>query len=240
MNERRRGIAVLLAALLGAAATARLGVWQLDRAAQKTALQSVLDSRRALPLLPPADLARADAAAAAQLHRRIEVDGRWLPGHTVFLDNRQVDGRPGFVVVTPLLLADGSALVVQRGWLPRNFVDRSRVQAPPLPDGPVRVAGRIAPPPARLYEFEGAPAGPIRQNLDMAAYAAELSRPLRPVSVQQEDGPSTPADTLVRRWPQPATGVARHYGYAFQWFALASLITGLYVWFQLIRPARRR
>ena len=37
----------------------------------------------------------------------------------------------------------------------------------------------------------------------------------------------------------PAADVHKHYGYAFQWFALCALIVGLYVWFQLIRPRRR-
>ena len=49
-----------------------------------------------------------------------------------------------------------------------------------------------------------------------------------------------PDDGLARDWPAPATGVETHHGYAFQWFALSALITGLYVWFQLIRPRRRQ
>ena len=42
------------------------------------------------------------------------------------------------------------------------------------------------------------------------------------------------------QWPEPAADVQKHYGYAFQWFALCALILGLYVWFQLIRPRRAR
>jgi surfeit locus 1 family protein len=90
-----------------------------------------------------------------------------------------------------------------------------------------------------LYDFGGAASGAIRQNLDLAGYAAEVGRPLRPLSVVQEDGPLTPADGLAREWPRPAADVQKHHGYAFQWFALATLILGLYVWFQLIRPRRR-
>jgi len=57
--------------------------------------------------------------------------------------------------------------------------------------------------------------------------------------VVQEDGPLTLADGLVRQWPQSAAGVHKHYGYAFQWFALATLILGLYAWFRIPRPHRR-
>ena len=241
-----RNAVVLLAAIASAALTARLGVWQLDRAAQKTALQQALEQQRALPLLPQAELAREPAEVPAQLHRVVRLQGRWLPMRTVYLENRQMKGQPGFYAVTPLQLGDGSAVLVQRGWVPRDLLDRTRVVAPPPPEGVVQVFGRIAPGPARLYEFEGAASGAIRQNLDVPSYARETGLALRPLAVVQENdaaaaSPASPiADGLLRQWPQPATGVEKHHGYAFQWFALCALIIGLYVWFQLIRPARGR
>ena len=228
---------VLLAALVGVALTARLGVWQLDRAAQKNALQAALDERRALPALATGSLARDAAEAALQHHRRIVLPGRWLAEATVYLENRQMQGRPGFFVVTPLLLDDGTAVLVQRGWQPRDLIDRTKVVTPPTPAEPVEVAGRIAPPPARLYEFDGVDTGPLRQNLDLDAFGREWRLKLRPLSVLQEAG-TPPPDGLLRDWLPPATGVHKHYGYAFQWFALSALILGLYVWFQLIRPRR--
>ena len=102
----------------------------------------------------------------------------------------------------------------------------------------IRDRGRIAPAPGRLYEFETAASGPIRQNLDLDGYARETGLPLRPLTLLQEDGPSPLEDGLLRQWPRPAADVHKHYGYAFQWFALSALILGLYVWFQLIRPRR--
>jgi surfeit locus 1 family protein len=234
----RQRLLVLLAAVLAVALTARLGWWQLDRAAQKTALQTALDERRALPPLPADQLAASAAAAAAQHHRSISLSGRWLDERTVYLDNRQMNGRPGFYAVTPLQLADGTAVLVQRGWLPRDALDRTRVQAPALPPGPVQVVGRIAPAPGRLYEFDSAASGVIRQNLDLSAFALETGLQLRPLSLVQEETTPPLADGLLRQWPQPAVGVDKHHGYAFQWFALATLILGLYVWFQLIRPRR--
>ncbi|MFM7705566.1 MAG: SURF1 family protein [Rubrivivax sp.] len=236
---RARRLVVLLAALALAALTARLGVWQLDRAAQKQALQAAVDSRRDAPELPAAELARTPEAASAQHNRRTVLQGQWRDAHTVWLDNRQMQGRPGFFVVTPLVLADGSAVLVQRGWQPRDAADRTRVVRPPTPAGTVRVSGRIAPPPARLYEFEAAGEGPIRQNLDVPAFARETGLALRPLSLMQLDEPGAPADGLLRDWPAPAAGVHKHHGYAFQWFALSALSIVLYVWFQLIRPRRR-
>ena len=238
--SRAARITVLLAALALAALTARLGWWQLERAAQKQALQAAVDARRDAAELPQAELARDEATAAGQHHRRTVLEGRWRDAHTVWLDNRQMRGRPGFFVVTPLELADGSAVLVQRGWQPRDALDRTRVQRPPAPQGKVRLSGRIAPPPARLYEFEPAERGPIRQNLELSSFARETGLVLRPLSVQQLDEPGQSQDGLLRDWPAPAAGVHKHHGYAFQWFALSALTVLLYVWFQLIRPWRRR
>ena len=281
-----RRTVVLAAALLATAGTGRLGFWQLDRAHQKIALQDRIAARAGLPPLAQADLARTPAAAADQHYRRITLRGRWLAERTVYLDNRQMAARQGFFVVTPLLLARGDAVLVQRGWAPRDFTDRSRLPALATPAGEVLVTGRIAPPPSKLFDLGGAESGPIRQNLELSIFASEIGLGLRPVSLQQTQdtvlplalaptsglpadsadadaktdmSPSVPTDTasaksavaptvaavtpaatppdhLLRQWPAPAVDVGKHHGYAFQWFALCALITGLALWFQIIRP----
>ena len=238
LADGKGAVTIALAAVAGVALTSALGVWQLNRAGQKVALQQMLDTRGSMPELPVASLASTVATATAQHFRRVRLQGQWLPSATVFLDNRQMNGRPGFFVVTPFRL-DGSteAVLVQRGWAPRDFTDRSRVPDVPSPAGSVELVGHIAPPPARLYEFAGSASGPIRQNLDLESYSRETGVPLKPLSVMQ-DGAA--ADILLREWPRPAVDVHKHYGYAFQWFALSALMAGLYVWFQLIRPRLRR
>src|SRR5688572_11767493 len=119
-----RAWVVLLGTVAGIALTARLGLWQLDRAAQKVALQQSLVQRGAQPELEAGALATRAEEAPAQHHRRIRLQGQWMDRHTVFLDNRQMDGRPGFYVVTPLWLpAQQRAVLVQRGWAPRDFRD---------------------------------------------------------------------------------------------------------------------
>jgi surfeit locus 1 family protein len=242
LSARARRTVVALAAVLGALLTARLGWWQLDRAAQKEALQQAVDANAALPPLSAQALAHSAAEAAGQLHRRVAVQGRWLADRTVFLDNRQMDGRPGFFVLTPLALDDGSAVLVQRGWVPRDQLERTRLPDIPTPAQPVAFTARIEGPPARLFEFtpQAAEVGVIRQNLDLDAFAHETHLPLRPLTLLQlDDAAAAAADGLRRHWPLPAVDVHKHYGYAVQWFSLAALITGLYVWFQLLRPRRR-
>jgi len=235
-----RGALVLIAAIATAALCVRLGLWQLDRAAQKNALQASIDQRAAQPPLDASALARTPEGAAAQHFRRVTVQGRWLGARTVFLDNRQMDGRVGFFVVTPLALqGSGAAVLVQRGWVARNFNDRAALPTIETPAGVVTVAGVVAPAPSRLLEFAESASGAIRQNLDIASFARESGLDLLPLSLVQHDLPGASADGLRRNWPAPASDVQKHYGYAVQWFAIAAAIAFLYVWHRFIRPRRR-
>nr|WP_279343600.1 SURF1 family protein [Variovorax terrae] len=225
-----------LAAVAGIGVTASLGRWQLSRAAQKEALQAAIEAKQRLPALDQAALLAAPDAAQL-VHRQVVLRGIWLPNDTVYLDNRQMHGTPGFYVLTPLRLQGQDRVVlVQRGWVQRNFVDRTRLPPVEMPAGPVEIHGRIAPPPSKLYEFKGADTGAIRQNLDLAEFRAETKLPLLGVSVLQT---GAPGEGLQRDWPEVGSDTAKHYGYTFQWWGLSGLIAILYVWFQFIAPARR-
>ena len=228
---------ITLAAALGVSAGLALGGWQLSRAAQKNAAYAALVQHRSLSALDGRSLA-AIGTGASEVWRPLRLKGRWLAQHTVFLDNRQMQGKPGFDVLTPLRIEDTDvAVVVQRGWVPRNFMDRTRLPAIATPAGVVEVQGLIAPPPPKLYAFAGPESGPIRQNLDLGEFRDRTGLPLLTGLSVQQAGPAS--DGLQRDWAQPGSGVEKHYGYAFQWFALGALIAILYVWFQLIAPRRR-
>jgi surfeit locus 1 family protein len=223
---------ITFAAVLSASLTISLGLWQLSRAAQKQTLQMAMDNNAHLPEMTESELTLLPDPMRA-FYRPVEVRGRWETARTVFLDNRPMAGKVGFYVVTPLRLEGTSAVVlVQRGWVQRNFVNREAVPAIQPPSGLVKVVGRLAPPPAKLYELGRPGAGIIRQNLDISEFGLESGLSLMPVSIQQM-GAAT--DGLVRDWPQASAGVEKHHGYAFQWFGLSILIAVLYVWFQIGR-----
>lgn len=234
-TQRLRFWLVTLAAILMAGLTLSLGQWQLRRAAQKETLQAAVERQKLLPALDSRALS-ATKNIADVMHRQARLQGVWQDAHTVYLDNRPMSGKSGFWVVTPLALEGGPRWVlVQRGWVPRDFNDRSRLPAISTPQGLVTISGRMAPPPSKLYEFDGVQTGRIRQNLDIGAFSAEVGQPLLLASLLQTDAAS---EGLLRDWVAPATGIDKHHGYAFQWFALSALIVSLYVWFQLILPRR--
>lgn len=219
-------------AIVGAAATAALGVWQLSRADQKLSMLAAMESQQKKAVLNAQELSGSEIDIK-NLYRLATLRGNWDTAHTVFLDNRQMNGKQGFFVVTPLRLEKSAGtVVVQRGWVQRSFIDRSELPIVPTPSGVVELTGRIAPPPSKLYEFAPSPSGMIRQNLDMAVFSREIGTPLVPVSVMQL---SPSADGLARNWPAANLGVEKNYGYAFQWFALSGLIIFLYGWFQIVR-----
>lgn len=230
MSANHRFYLITLTAMLAILATLELGRWQLSRAAQKEALQAAMDgqSRRAA-LSGSTLIALADPLQA--LHQRAKLRGVWVPDKTVFLDNRQMNAKPGFYVLTPLRLeGDAATVMVQRGWVARNFLERESVPLINTPSGLVEVTGRIALPPAKLYELGTAASGPIRQNLELAQFGTESGLFLLPVSLIQM-GPAS--EGLLRDWPMVGSTADKNYGYAFQWFGLSALISILYVWFQI-------
>jgi surfeit locus 1 family protein len=252
-----------LVTVLALAATAALGTWQLQRAASKEALASQIEKNNALPaveniaqhaiesranLKPYASTDTSPASVQALVHRRVYLRGTWLHQHTVFLDNRYMAGRPGFFVATPLQLDAGSAVVwVQRGWLPRDPQDRAKIPALAAPIGLVTVEGRLVAEVSRIYAMGSdahapgaAGASRIWQNLPAVDFGAQAQ--VLPIAILQTAAPDgqDAQDGLQRDWPQVDSGVAKHYGYAFQWFALCGLIIVLYAWFQFIAPRRRK
>ncbi|MDP4734486.1 MAG: SURF1 family protein [Limnohabitans sp.] len=232
---------LLATAVVGVSITFSLGQWQLDRASEKNTLQDARNQQADKEVLDGRTLRYGEASAAQNsdlVHRRMVVTGRWLPMHTVHLDNRQMNAKPGFFVLTPLQIEEtGEILVVQRGWVQRSFTDRAALPPVQTPSELVKVQGHLAPWPSRLYDFGGIESGPIRQNLDLMTYRQETGLKLLEVTLLQSGGPS---EGLLREWPVVASGVDKHYGYAFQWFGLSGLIALLYVWFQIVQPRRQK
>ena len=209
------------------------GLWQMSRAAGKIDKAEKLTSQIALPPLnlnakPQWTLAEADS-------RRLVVEGAFLADQAIWLDNRPQprasgskagSGQSGFYVLMPFQVAgfDNTVIWVQRGWAPRNREDRLALPPINTPGGELRIEGIGIAQPDRVFELgDGGVGGnsPVRiqQNLDLTKEAGrhrwqQIPFVLKQMSDSEKDG-------LMRNWTAAASGVERHYAYAFQWFALA-------------------
>ena len=171
-----------------------LGNWQSGRAVEKRAL------------------------AAAQVP--VTLRGEFIPQYTVLLDNKLNRGRPGYQVVQPLRLAQGTHVLVNRGWIAAGA---SRAQLPEVrtPAGEISVTGLRLEHFARAYEPAAAkPEGKVWQNAAIGQFAAWSGLALEPWVIEQH---SALEDGLVRDWPPADAGVAMHESYALQWYSLAAL-----------------
>lgn len=233
MNQPIRWVMPAITACIAVTLTVSMGLWQLRRAAQKEAIAASIQSAAQRPPLT-GTLVRDAKDVEPLMHQQVKLRGEWLASQTVYLENRQMRGKVGFYVVTPFQLhAMPTVLMVQRGWAPRNFVERDRLPEVHTQQGLVEIVGRISLPPSKLYQPGTAASGPIRQNLDFDSFRQETGLAMRTdLSIVQTGAAS---DGLLREWPQINLGVEKHYGYAVQWFALSALIVGLFFWFQL-RP----
>lgn len=210
---------LLTVAAVGLFATA--GAWQLGRAAQKRAMAAdfagggpALEWRQ----LPP----------DAPRYQRVSIRGHYDPARQFLLDNMSHESVAGLQVLTPLVLDDGSAVLVNRGWLPWG---PTRDALPDLAvDGGKRtVVGRIdeLPKPGIWLKAPPASGWPrLVQYPRMDELAAALGRELAPRQVLLD---AAATDGYVREWTVPGTPVDRHLGYAVQWFAFAAVAAAIWL-----------
>lgn len=226
-----RRVLPTLAMLAVVALCIAAGNWQRGRMLQKQALGERLAAAAAEPVVP---LPGGIGDWSTWRYRQVELAGRYDAAHQILIDNKVHAGRAGYHVVTPLALADGRAVLVDRGYVPAGAT-RADLPAAPPPAGEIRVRGRVNLPPADYVELrEAPPQGAVWQNLDPARFAASTGLAVLPIVVEATDGD----DGLVRDWPRPDVGVEKHLIYMVQWYAFAALAFGLWVWFALIRRRR--
>jgi surfeit locus 1 family protein len=210
-------VALAAAACAGGIA---LGSWQSGRAEEKRALRAQLERAMRAPAIV---LTSERMEPKSLVLKRVSASGRFVDRHTVLLDNKLRDGRPGYEVITPLRL-NGVHVLVNRGWVAARPT-RADLPEVPAPGGVVRLDGVAL---ARLPQAlaAGAAQGKVRQNLDVDSFANETGLRLQPIVIEQH---SPAEDGLLREWPRPDAGVEKHQSYALQWYSLAVLAVVLLV-----------
>lgn len=243
MKFSARGIVAALFVVVVAAVCVRLGFWQLDRLAQRRARNAGI---QAATVMPPMELtaARFDSLRLrpeAYAWRRVRASGRYDHSGDVILRGKAREGMPGVQIATPLVLADGRAVVVLRGWASSPDGASVNAGALRLRDGTVEVEGLLQP--IGAEEDRGLPiagrAGADTTWRRLNLPALRERRPgveLLPLSIQRLDPDRS--DDPVAALPMPEISEGSHLSYAVQWFSFAAIAVIGFLVMALRRPAR--
>lgn len=223
-----------VAAILAIGLFVSLGFWQLDRAAQKEDLERLFAADAAYEALSEVD----DPVPFQRLRTR----GRYLTDRQILIDNIVRDGRLGYLVITPLEVQFGEPLLlVNRGFVDRASLDNrgiklnvqaERIEVRGLAGNLPRVGIRGG----AGFESAGAEWPRIAVYPTLEEAAAELDSELMPWVLLL--GPEEP-NGFGRDWQPAQSGPMTHYGYAFQWFAMAVAVIAIAVW-QLAKSRRSK
>jgi surfeit locus 1 family protein len=225
----RKWIFASLLVLAGSALCVRLGIWQLDRLAQRRAFNAhYLEAITTSPLMftsdPKVDLTSME-------YRIITVTGTYNFAEQVVLRNQYHDNQPGYFLLTPLTLSDGTMIMIERGWIPSagnsSPADWHKYDEP----GQVAINGIIRAGQSQP-EVGGVPDPPLAAGqtrldfwniVNLERMAKQMPGRLLPVFVQPNPDPTR----SVPPYPyQPSIDISDgpHFGYAMQWFTFALLL----------------
>lgn len=226
---RPRWILSHLLVLAVVAILVNLGFWQLRRLDEKRDRNQVVAARAAEPVAPVDEVldVGADAAAIeAAAYRRVTAAGTYAADEEVLVRGRSLDGAPGSWVLTPLVGDNGTAVVVNRGWIP----DSGQLERVPdtveTPSGPVEVRGTLLTSEAREGMGARDPEAGTLTNLarvDVARLARQVDERLVPAYVLLTEQDPAPGREAPRLLAAPSLDQGPHLSYALQWFAFATI-----------------
>jgi len=220
----KRWAGYLALTVVFAIACSGLGLWQFERRAEARAEVVRIESNYERPAAPVADVLDTPGSyEESQKWLPVLLEGTYLADEQLLVRNRPFAGRPGFEVLTPLLLADGTVFVVDRGWLPTGSEQDAPDDVPAAPTGPVSVT-------VRLKEGE-----PLLSSRSTIAGSGQIPTIHLPQIAELLDRPAYTAayGLVISETPEPETAPmpsvkpvldeGPHLSYALQWFVFAIL-----------------
>lgn len=213
---------------VGTAICVRLGIWQLDRLEQRRLFNThYLSVYNASPILldayPIDDITKNE-------YREVIVHGKFDPAHNMVLRNQYFDSQPGYFLLTPLVLSDGSAILIERGWIPLEGNEKPEDWQKYNDINDLTIKGII-----RQGSAKGEIGGISQVDADEENFlhfwtiinldriSEQMPYKLVPVFVQ----PVSSEENTSPPYPyQPKIEISEgpHIGYAIQWFFFASLL----------------
>jgi surfeit locus 1 family protein len=224
---QRKWILATLLVVAGTALCIRLGIWQLDRLAQRRAFNNQVTTMRAEPEL---DLNKQQPADLAQMEwRSVKVQGEYDPANQVALRNQYNGNQYGYHLMTPLRF-EGTTVLVDRGWIPaqgnstptdwRKYDETGTVSV----EGQIRL-GQSKPRFGGVADTLPADGSKLElwNNADISDMAKQLPYPVLPVYIQPNVDPNDTSPPIPYQ-PEVELTEGPHFGYALQWFTFATIL----------------
>jgi surfeit locus 1 family protein len=213
-----------------------LGIWQLERLQWKEDLIAQIDTRSTMPPQPLPPLADWGSLAPEDYdYRHVEAEGTFEHDKEALVFHgpgfsRKGISTPGYLVLTPLRLASGGIVIVNRGFVPENLKDRATRLEGEIA-GPVKITGLMRPPePRNAFTPADDPAAGRYFTRDPALIAAGFGLAgAAPFSIDADDVP------MPGGWPKGGTTEIaipnNHLSYALTWFGLAFGLFAVFIAF---------
>ncbi|MEV6811005.1 SURF1 family protein [Micromonospora sp. NPDC051296] len=242
-----RWLGILALTLVAAMVMVALGNWQLDRYRGRTAVNERIDAglrmapaplREALPAPTGGPGTAGPPASEERTFTRVTVTGRYDTDNIVLVRGRTVESKVGFEVVTPLVLADGTAVLVDRGWIPpAPGGAMAQPQVPATPTGEVTVEGRVHPSESGAGTVTRREGRLETRRVAVPQLARELPYPVHGAYLLLDE--QTPAaDPVFKAVPVGHANNWQNLGYVVQWWIFAAMTLFGYGWVAR-REARR-
>ncbi|MGI8791818.1 MAG: SURF1 family protein, partial [Acidimicrobiales bacterium] len=204
------------------AALVSLGMWQLDRLDQRRASNSQLIQRGSAPARTNAPRPGSTADVAGY---RFVLSGTFDASGEVLVRGRVRAGLPGYEVLTPLVVGEGEAVLINRGYVPQQIGEQWPTPAAAPPSGVVTVEGIARPTESgSLKASDSTSRVLVISGIRLADLDAMVPYDLAPVWVQAVTGASS--GDFPAPLPPADLSEGSHLSYAIQWFLFSLIAAG--------------
>jgi len=217
-----RWIGYVALAVVFAIVCSMLGTWQFQRRAEARAAIDLIEANYDREPVPIGSVLPAlEDYEPSQEWTPVLLHGQYLVDQEMLVRNRPLNGQPGFEVLTPFQLDDGTVFIVDRGWVSIGSRQDTPDSVPEAPRGQATVVARLKAGEPTL-PGRSAPAGTnqvptiqleeISQRLDLPTYTRAYG-----LVVSEDPEPAEAPVATIK--PEPDEGP--HLSYALQWFVFA-------------------
>jgi surfeit locus 1 family protein len=223
----RKWILITALVIVGALVCARLGIWQLDRLAQRRAFNSHVYAMQALP---PLELPSQEQLTGME-YRAVQASGTYDFEHQVAIRNQFHGNQYGYHLLTPLHLSDAETVLVDRGWIPADGNSAPADWRKYDDSGTVIVNGviRLEPTDSTIGGAVDPTLTPGQTQLDFWVYVnikrirQQMPYPILPIYIQLNPDPNR-TNPPIPIQPELDLSEGPHQGYAIQWFSFSTIL----------------